>query len=45
MIEGVSAKTLADDKRIRNLLHGKTADDWAMQTAKTFKELKNQKIS
>lgn len=24
---------------------GKTADDWAMQTAKTFKELKNQKIS
>lgn len=24
---------------------GKTTDDWAMQTAKTFKELKNQKIS
>ena len=24
---------------------GKTADDWAMKTAKTFKELKNQKIS
>ncbi|WP_374330461.1 tyrosine-type recombinase/integrase [Soonwooa sp.] len=24
---------------------GKTSDDWAMQTAKTFKELKNQKIS
>lgn len=24
---------------------GKTADDWAMQTAKTFKELSNQKIS
>ena len=24
---------------------GKTADDWAMQTAKTFRELKNQKIS
>lgn len=24
---------------------GKTADDWAMQTAKKFKELKNQKIS
>lgn len=24
---------------------GKTVDDWAMQTAKTFKELKNQKIS
>ena len=23
---------------------GKTADDWAMQTAKTFKELSNQKI-
>ncbi|MDR6404570.1 MULTISPECIES: tyrosine-type recombinase/integrase [Chryseobacterium] len=24
---------------------GRTADDWAMQTAKTFKELSNQKIS
>ncbi|WP_209390566.1 phage integrase SAM-like domain-containing protein [Chryseobacterium sp. RR2-3-20] len=24
---------------------GKTADDWAMQTAKTFKQLSNQKIS
>lgn len=24
---------------------GKTADDWAMQTAKTFRELKNKKIS
>lgn len=24
---------------------GKTADDWAMQTAKTFKEISNQKIS
>ncbi|HAY3506386.1 tyrosine-type recombinase/integrase [Elizabethkingia anophelis] len=24
---------------------GKTADDWAMQTAKAFKEMKNQKIS
>ncbi len=24
---------------------GKTADDWAMQTAKTFKELRDQKIS
>ena len=24
---------------------GKTADDWAMQTAKTFKEIANQKIS
>lgn len=24
---------------------GKTADDWAMQTAKTFKEMKNKKIS
>lgn len=24
---------------------GKTADDWAMQTAKTFKKLSNQKIS
>ncbi|AJW63665.1 site-specific tyrosine recombinase XerD [Elizabethkingia miricola] len=24
---------------------GKTADDWAMQTAKAFKEIKNQKIS
>ena len=24
---------------------GKTKDEWAMQTAKTFRELKNKKIS